>query len=74
MSKNSVLRTARSRKCPTFAILRASRSRLVYEQRIDVAAEREKLKKELEKIEKELAKIDRQLGNESFTTKLPRMW
>jgi len=45
--------------------------RLVYEQKIDVAAEREKLKKELEKIEKELANIDRQLGNESFTTKAP---
>jgi valyl-tRNA synthetase len=45
--------------------------RLVYEQKIDVAAEREKAKKELEKIEKELASIDRQLGNESFVTKAP---
>ena len=45
--------------------------RLVYEQKIDVAAEREKTAKELEKIDKELASIDRQLGNEGFVTKAP---
>jgi valyl-tRNA synthetase len=45
--------------------------RLVYEQKIDIAAEREKANKDLEKIEKELAGIDRQLGNEGFVTKAP---
>ena len=45
--------------------------RLIYEQKIDAAAEREKAAKELDKIEKELASIDRQLGNEGFVTKAP---
>jgi valyl-tRNA synthetase len=45
--------------------------RLVYEKKIDAAAEREKLKRELEKIDQELANIDRQLGNQSFMTKAP---
>jgi valyl-tRNA synthetase len=45
--------------------------RLVYEQKIDVAAEREKATKELERIEKELENIERQLANEAFVTKAP---
>src|SRR6185437_7659796 len=45
--------------------------RLIYEQKIDVAAEREKIKKELEKSEKELANGERQLANEQFTAKAP---
>jgi valyl-tRNA synthetase len=45
--------------------------RLIYEQKIDIAAEREKANKELEKADKELANIDRQLGNEGFVTKAP---
>jgi valyl-tRNA synthetase len=45
--------------------------RLVYEQKIDVAAEREKAAKELEKAQKEVASIDRQLSNEGFVTKAP---
>jgi valyl-tRNA synthetase len=45
--------------------------RLIYEQKIDVAAEREKVKKELEKAEKELANGERQLGNEQFVSKAP---
>jgi valyl-tRNA synthetase len=44
---------------------------LVYEKKIDVAAERERLKKELEKIEKEIANGQRQLGNEQFLAKAP---
>jgi valyl-tRNA synthetase len=43
----------------------------VYEKQIDVAAERERLKKELEKIEKEIANGQRQLGNEQFLAKAP---
>jgi valyl-tRNA synthetase len=45
--------------------------RLIYEEKIDIAAEREKANKELEKADKELANIDRQLGNEGFVTKAP---
>ncbi len=44
---------------------------VVYEKKIDVAAERERLKKELEKIEKEIANGQRQLGNEQFLAKAP---
>jgi valyl-tRNA synthetase len=44
---------------------------VVYERKIDLAAECERLKKELEKIEKELANNQRQLGNEQFLAKAP---
>ena len=42
-----------------------------YEKQVDVAAERERLKKELERIEKEIANGHRQLGNEQFVSKAP---
>jgi len=44
---------------------------VVYERKIDVAAERERLTKELDKIEKEFANNQRQLGNEQFLAKAP---
>ena len=44
---------------------------VVYERKIDVAAECERLKKELEKIEKEMANGQRQLSNEQFLAKAP---
>ncbi len=44
---------------------------VIYERKIDVAAECERLKKELEKIEKEMANGQRQLGNEQFLAKAP---
>jgi valyl-tRNA synthetase len=44
---------------------------VVYEKKIDVAAERERLRKELEKIEKEQANGQRQLSNEQFLAKAP---
>ncbi len=44
---------------------------VVYEKKIDVAAERERLKKELEQIEKEIANGQRQLANEQFLAKAP---
>jgi valyl-tRNA synthetase len=44
---------------------------VIYERKIDVAAERERLKKELEQIEKEFANGQRQLGNEQFLAKAP---
>ena len=44
---------------------------VVYERPIDVAAERERLRKELERIEKEIGNGQRQLGNEQFLAKAP---
>ena len=44
---------------------------VVYEKKIDVAAECERLKKELEKMEKEIANGERQLSNEGFLAKAP---
>jgi valyl-tRNA synthetase len=44
---------------------------VVYERRIDVAAECDRLKKELEKIEKEWANNQKQLGNEQLLAKAP---
>ncbi|MGB7865989.1 MAG: hypothetical protein WCF74_21545, partial [Candidatus Sulfotelmatobacter sp.] len=44
---------------------------VVYERKIDVAAESERLKKDLEKIEKEFANNQRQLSNDQFLAKAP---
>ena len=44
---------------------------VIYQKKIDVAAERERLTKELARYEKETANADRQLGNESFLSKAP---
>jgi len=44
---------------------------VVYEKKIDVAAECERLRKEWEKIEKDIANGERQLGNEQFLAKAP---
>ena len=44
---------------------------VVYEKKIDVGAERERLKKELEQIEKEIGNGQRQLSNEQFLAKAP---
>ena len=44
---------------------------IVYEQKVDVAAERERLTKDLKKLEGELANGQRQLGNEQFLAKAP---
>jgi valyl-tRNA synthetase len=44
---------------------------VIYERKIDVAAECERLKKELEKIEKELVNNQKQLGNPQFLAKAP---
>jgi len=44
---------------------------VVFERKIDVAAECERLKKELEKIEKGIANGQRQLGNPQFVAKAP---
>jgi valyl-tRNA synthetase len=44
---------------------------LVYQQTVDKAAERERLKKELNVLEGRLANVQRQLGNEQFLAKAP---
>jgi len=44
---------------------------VVYEKKIDVAAERERLAKEREKIEKQLASAQGRLGDEQFLAKAP---
>jgi valyl-tRNA synthetase len=44
---------------------------VVYEKKIDVAVERDRLKKELEQIEKEIASGQRQLSNQQFLAKAP---
>jgi valyl-tRNA synthetase len=44
---------------------------VVYEKKIDMAAERERLTKELEKIEKQLASAQGRLGDEQFLKKAP---
>jgi valyl-tRNA synthetase len=45
--------------------------RVLFEQKIDVAAERERLTKELAKFEKEIANAERQLSNQQFLSKAP---
>ena len=45
--------------------------RVLYEQKLDVAAERDRLTKELKKLETEFANNQRQLGNENFLNKAP---
>jgi valyl-tRNA synthetase len=44
---------------------------VIYEKKIDVAAECDRLKKELEKMEKEFANNQKQMGNEQFLAKAP---
>jgi valyl-tRNA synthetase len=44
---------------------------VIYERKLDVAAERERLQKELDQIEKESANGQRQLSNEQFLAKAP---
>jgi len=45
--------------------------RVLYEKKVDVAAERERIRKELEKIDKQMDVASRQLGNENFLAKAP---
>jgi len=45
--------------------------RVLYEKKIDVDAERQRLQKDLERMEKELTNVQRQLGNPQFLAKAP---
>jgi valyl-tRNA synthetase len=44
---------------------------LIYERKVDAAAEKERLTKELSKLEAQLANAHRQLGNQQFLSKAP---
>ncbi|HKV80054.1 MAG TPA: hypothetical protein VJP02_18040, partial [Candidatus Sulfotelmatobacter sp.] len=44
---------------------------VVYERRLDVASECERLKKELERLERGISSGQRQLGNDNFLAKAP---
>jgi valyl-tRNA synthetase len=61
----SLAQVAGARATPNFEVA------LVYEQKIDVAAERDRLTKELAKLEGQRANTSRQLGNEQFLAKAP---
>jgi len=61
----SLAKTAGARSTARFDV------HVVYEKRIDVAAESERLRKELDKIEREIANGQRQLSNEQFLAKAP---
>ncbi|MEO6119423.1 MAG: valine--tRNA ligase [Terriglobales bacterium] len=61
----SLSNTASVRVAPQYEV------RVVYEQKIDVAAERERLTKELKKLETELTNAERNLSNEQFLAKAP---
>jgi len=63
--ENSLSQMARARSTARFDV------HVVYEKKIDVAAERQRLTKELEQMEKEIANSTRQLGNEQFLAKAP---
>jgi len=60
----------RARQSPSRSTVRFD-VRIIYAQKIDVMAERERLKKELNQIEKEIANAQRQLNHEQFLAKAP---
>jgi valyl-tRNA synthetase len=60
----------RARQAPSRSTTRFD-VRIVYEKKIDVAVERERLTKELLQIEKEFTNGQRQLSNEQFLAKAP---
>ena len=63
--ENSLSQMAGARSTARFDV------HVIYEKKIDVAAERQRLTKELEQIEKEIANSTRQMGNEQFLAKAP---
>ncbi|HEY1262514.1 MAG TPA: valine--tRNA ligase [Terriglobales bacterium] len=61
---------ATARQAPTRGTARFD-VRIIYEKKVDKAAECERLNKELEKIQKEMANGQKQLNNEQFLAKAP---
>jgi valyl-tRNA synthetase len=66
----TVVTESKARQAPSRSTSRFD-VHVIYEKKIDIAAERERLTKELEKIEKEQANGQRQLSNEQFLSKAP---
>ena len=66
--ENSLSKIAGARSTARFDV------HVVYEKKIDVAAERQRLAKELEQIEKEMDNLQRQLGNGQFLLKARPKW
>ena len=64
-SESSLAKISGARNTPRFDL------HVVYEKKIDVAAERARLQKEIEQHEKEIANGQRQLQNEQFLAKAP---
>jgi valyl-tRNA synthetase len=64
--ENSLAKVAGARSTARFDV------HVIYERKIDVASECERLKKELEKLEKGIGSGQRQLGNEQFLAKAPQ--
>jgi valyl-tRNA synthetase len=64
-TENSLEKLAHTRHTARFDV------RLIYEAKIDIAAECQRLKKEIEKIERAISSAQRQLGNEQFLSKAP---
>ena len=64
-SESSLEKLPSTRSTPRFDV------HILYEKKIDVAAERERLKKELERHEKERANCERQLQNGQFLSRAP---
>jgi len=62
---NSLAKVAGARSTARFDV------RVVYERKIDVAAERERLSKELAKLTGELGRATAQLSNDAFLAKAP---
>jgi len=63
--EHSLARAAGSRSTARFDV------HVIYERKIDVAGECERLKKELDRLEKGIGSGQRQLGNEQFLAKAP---
>jgi len=63
--ERSLAKEANSRGTARFDV------RVVYEQKFDLAAERERLSKEIEKLERESGNAQRQLANRQFLSKAP---
>ncbi|HEY6305153.1 MAG TPA: valine--tRNA ligase [Candidatus Angelobacter sp.] len=61
----SLAQDAGARTTPKFEVA------VVYEQKVDAAADRDRRTKELKKLEGQLANAQRQLGNEQFLSKAP---
>ena len=64
-SETSLAQTPGARATAKFEVC------IVYQQRIDKTAERERLSKDLKKLENERDSLDRQLGNPEFLSKAP---